>query len=437
MRIDFSVDRRILNIAVPSIVSNVTVPLLGLCDVAIMGHVGGAAHIGAVTVGSMVFNVMYWLFAFLRMGTSGLTAQARGARQLDLTATLLRRSLLVALTIALAVIVMQVPLGMLAFWLMRPTDDVLHLATPYYYICIWGAPATLGLYTLTGWFIGMQNTRIPMMIAIGQNVVNIVASLLLVVVGGMGVKGVAVGTLVAQWTAFVAALWLLNRYYGRLLRRHVSSLNELLKGLGGFFRVNSFIFLRTLCLVVVNLYFTSAGASMGALVLAANALLMQLFMLFSYVMDGFAYAGEALAGRYYGARDNAMLRATVRHLFGWGFCVMLLFTAVYGVGGNTILSILTTDEAVVHTALSFYGWVLLVPLLGMAAFVWDGVCIGLTATRTMFMSVFLAAVVFFSIVVAGGLRSNHALWAAFDAYLAVRSLFLSLKWRFSRFFCCE
>ena len=295
MRIDFSVDRRILNIAVPSIVSNVTVPLLGLCDVAIMGHVGGAAHIGAVTVGSMVFNVMYWLFAFLRMGTSGLTAQARGARQLDLTATLLRRSLLVALTIALAVIVMQVPLGMLAFWLMRPTDDVLRLATPYYYICIWGAPATLGLYTLTGWFIGMQNTRIPMMIAIGQNVVNIVASLLLVVVGGMGVKGVAMGTIVAQWTAFVAALWLLNRYYGRLLRRYVSSLNDLLKGLGGFFRVNSFIFLRTLCLVVVNLYFTSAGASMGALVLAANALLMQLFMLFSYVMDGFAYAGEALA----------------------------------------------------------------------------------------------------------------------------------------------
>ena len=433
MRIDFSVDRRILNIAVPSIVSNVTVPLLGLCDVAIMGHVGGAAHIGAVTVGSMVFNVMYWLFAFLRMGTSGLTAQARGARQLDLTATLLRRSLLVALTIALAVIVMQVPLGMLAFWLMRPTDDVLHLATPYYYICIWGAPATLGLYTLTGWFIGMQNTRTPMMIAIGQNVVNIVASLLLVVVGGMGVKGVAMGTIVAQWTAFVAALWLLNRYYGRLLRRYVSSLNDLLKGLGGFFRVNSFIFLRTLCLVVVNLYFTSAGASMGALVLAANALLMQLFMLFSYVMDGFAYAGEALAGRYYGARDNTMLRATVRHLFGWGFGVMLLFTVVYGVGGNTILSILTTDGAVVHTALSFYGWVLLVPLLGMAAFVWDGVCIGLTATRTMFMSVFLAAVVFFSIVVAGGLRSKHALWAAFDAYLAVRSLFLSLKWRFARF----
>jgi len=431
LRFDFSIDRKILDIAVPSIVSNVTVPLLGLCDVAIMGHVGGAAHIGAITVGSMVFNIMYWLFVFLRMGTSGLTAQARGARQLGLAAALLRRSLLVALTIALAIVILQVPLGKLAFWLMRPTDDVLSLVTPYYYICIWGAPAMLGLYALTGWFIGMQNTVTPMVIAIGQNVVNIVASLLLAVVGGMGVEGVAVGTLVAQWTAFVAALLLLNRRYGRLLRRHVSSLNELLHGLGDFFRVNSFIFLRTLCLVAVNLYFTSAGASMGALILAANALLMQLFLLFSFVMDGFAFAGEALAGRYYGARDKVMLRTTIIHLFGWGGAVALVFTLVYGLGGGLVLNLLTTDAEVVQTALTYYGWVLLVPLSGMAAFVWDGVCIGLTATRAMFLSVLLAAVAFFGCVLVGGLHHNHVLWLAFDIYLAVRSLFLTCfrKWR--------
>jgi MATE family multidrug resistance protein len=300
-----NMDRQILKLALPSIVSNITVPLLGLCDVTIMGHVGGAAHIGAIAVGSMIFNVMYWLFGFLRMGTSGMTAQAYGlstrkkkggTRSEDTIASsdcsaFLRRGLQVGIGIGLLFVVLQVPLRHLSLWLMQAEGEVRTLAIPYYNICIWGAPAMLGLYALTGWFIGMQNTKIPMAIAIGQNVLNIGASLLFVLVLGMGVEGVALGTVIAQWAGFLVALACSVRVFGFRWRTEgrVSTRR--------YFVTNSFIFLRTLCLVAVNLYFTSAGAAQGAEILASNTLLMQLFTLFSYVMDGFAYAGEALAGR--------------------------------------------------------------------------------------------------------------------------------------------
>ena len=196
---------KILHLALPSIVSNITVPLLGLCDVTIMGHVGGATHIGAIAVGSMIFNVMYWLFGFLRMGNSGMTAQAFGAGRMDEVVRLHRQGLLLGVGIGLLIILLQVPLQWFTFWLMQPDDEVYRLCIPYYYICVWGAPAMLGLYSLTGWFIGIQNTRVPMAIAIGQNVVNILTSLTLVIVFGMGIEGVALGTLISQWAAFCAA----------------------------------------------------------------------------------------------------------------------------------------------------------------------------------------------------------------------------------------
>ena len=418
-----STDRKILQLALPSIVSNITVPLLGLCDVTIMGHVGGAAHIGAITVGSMVFNVMYWLFGFLRMGTSGLTAQAWGGRHLTDVTAMLWRGLGVGIGLGLLIVVLQVPIGRLAFWLMQPTDEVVRLCTPYYYIGIWGAPAVLGLYALTGWFIGMQNTRTPMLIAIAQNVANIALSLLLVVGLEMGVEGVAIGTVTAQWLGFLTALLLLLSRYGKLLRRHRAGLRSMFSRLGHFFRLNLDIFMRTVCLVAVNLYFTSAGAAQGALILAANALLMQLFMLFSYVMDGFAYAGEALAGRYYGAGNDAMLRHTVKRLFRWGVGVAVVFTLLYGLGGEAFLSLLTTDDRVTATARTFLPWAVLIPAAGMAAFVWDGVFIGLTATRDMLVACLVASVVFFAVCLSlFTAMGNHALWLALLLYLALRGI---------------
>lgn len=257
---NYQTDRQILRIAGPSIVSNITVPLLGLVDVAIVGHLGDAAYIGAIAVGSMIFNLIYWIFGFLRMGTSGMTSQAFGHRDLTAVTQLLMRSLTVAMAIALILIAFQLPLEWIMMRLMQPTADVEPSTQEYFRICIWGAPAVLGLYGLTGWFIGMQNTRVPMLISIMQNIVNICTSVTLVYGFGMKVEGVATGTVIAQYVGFFVAIILLLHYYGRLRRytvwQGVLQRNELRR----FITVNRDIFLRTLCLVAVNLYFTAAGA---------------------------------------------------------------------------------------------------------------------------------------------------------------------------------
>lgn len=418
-------DRQILHIALPSIVSNITVPLLGLVDVTIVGHLGAPAYIGAIAVGGMLFNILYWVFAFLRMGTSGMTSQAYGRRDLPEVMRLLLRSLGIALLVALCLIALQTPIRQTAFLIVQPTDEVRRLATTYFHICIWGAPAMLGLYGLTGWYIGMQNSRIPMLIAITQNVVNIAASLALVYGCHLKVEGVALGTLIAQWAGLFMGLGLWMRSYGRLwkyLRGQWSSLWQR-EALQRFFSVNRDIFLRTLCLVAVTLFFTSAGASQGEVVLAVNTLLMQLFTLFSYVMDGFAFAGEALSGRHIGARNHPAFRLTVRRLFAWGAGMAALFTLAYALGGNAFLGLLTNETEVIAAADTYFYWAVAIPVAGIAAFTWDGVFIGATATRGMLISMAVAAVCFFGVYY--GLRalwSNHALWLAFLIYLFMRGV---------------
>lgn len=327
-------DRQILHIALPSIVSNITVPLLGLIDVSIVGHLGAASYIGAIAVGGMLFNMIYWLFGFLRMGTGGLTAQAYGRHDLQEVTRILLRSLSISLLLALALLLLQYPIRNIAFMCMDTSEEVRQLATLYFHICIWGAPATLGLYGFTGWYIGMQNSRFPMFIAITQNIVNIAASLFFVFVLKMKVEGVALGTLVAQYAGLGMACLLWLAYY-RPLRKYLrqKALFDRME-MKRFFQVNRDIFIRTLCLIAVTVFFTSTGAAYGDVVLAVNALLMQLFTLFSYFMDGFAYAGEALTGKYIGAKDNQSLRLTIRHLFKWGIALSLLFTLLYGAGGK-------------------------------------------------------------------------------------------------------
>ena len=307
-------DRQILHIALPSIVSNITVPLLGLIDVSIVGHLGAASYIGAIAVGGMLFNMIYWLFGFLRMGTGGLTAQAYGRHDLQEVTRILLRSLSISLLLALALLLLQYPIRNIAFMCMDTSKEVRQLATLYFHICIWGAPATLGLYGFTGWYIGMQNSRFPMFIAITQNIVNIAASLFFVFVLKMKVEGVALGTLVAQYAGLGMACLLWLAYY-RPLRKYLrqKALFDRME-MKRFFQVNRDIFFRTLCLIAVTVFFTSTGAAYGDVVLAVNALLMQLFTLYSYFMDGFAYAGEALTGKYIGAKDNQSLRLTIRHL---------------------------------------------------------------------------------------------------------------------------
>ena len=426
-------NKEILKIALPSIVSNITVPLLGLVDVTIVGHLGAAAYIGAIAVGGMTFNVIYWIFGFLRMGTSGMTSQALGRRDLGETTRMLVRSVGIAFAVAAALILLQKPLLAAALAIMQPTEEVARLTAIYFNTLIYGAPAMLGLFSLSGWFIGMQNSRSPMAVAIVQNIVNICASTFLVFGCGMKVEGVALGTLTAQYAGFIMAAALYWKHYRRL-RTYFSWQGVWRRDdMRRFFSVNRDIFIRTLCMVSVMLFFTSAGSWQGEVVLAVNTLLMQFYLLFSYVMDGFAYAGEALSGRYFGARNAAALRDTVRHLFRWGFAMAAAFTAVYGFGGDAFLSLLTDEPSVVTASHTYYYWALAIPLAGMAAFVWDGVFIGCTMTRGMLVSMALAAATFFILYYAlRGSLANHGLWIAFIAYMAVRGLAQTFIFRKAR-----
>ena len=420
-----STDREILHIALPSIVSNITVPLLGLVDVAITGHLGSAAYIGAIALGGMLFNVVYWIFGFLRMGTSGLTAQALGAGKREETIEWLLRSQTIGMGIAVALLLLQVPILELALLVMQPTEEVRAFTVTYFNICIWGAPATLGLFGLNGWFIGMQNSRVPMVIAITQNVVNILASLCFVFGLCMKVEGVALGTLIAQWCGLLMGLFLCLRYVDMSLcrvfkSRTVKSLFDR-QSMLRFFEVNRDIFFRTICIVSVMLFFTSAGSWQGEVILAVNTLLMQLYLLVSYVMDGFANAGEALSGKYYGAGDRSSLRLTVRRLFVWATLMATGFTVVYVLGGKPFLGLLTDEPSVVEASADYVWWAYLIPFVSMGAFMWDGIFIGLTASRQMLQSMFAAAVTFFVLYyLLHPSFGNHGLWAAFLAFLLVR-----------------
>ena len=419
-------NKKILQLAIPSIVSNITVPLLGLIDVAIVGHLGSAAYIGAIAVGGMLFNIIYWLFGFLRMGTSGMTSQAFGQRDLKEVTRVLLRAVGVGLFIALCLLLLQYPIRKIAFLLIDATPEVRELATVYFNICVWG------LYGFAGWFIGMQNSRFPMFIAITQNVVNIVASLSFVYLLDMKIEGVALGTLIAQYAGLFMASLLWLRYYGRL--KIAFRWREIIgkTAMKRFFQVNSDIFFRTLCLVAVTTFFTSTGARQGDVVLAVNTLLMQLFTLFSYIMDGFAYAGEAMTGRYIGARNNTGLQRMIRLLFRWGWGLSLSFTILYMIGGQDFLGLLTNDTTVINAAGSYYYWVLAIPLAGFAAFLWDGILIGATATRLILYSMLVASGMFFLIYyIFYALMGNHALWMAFLIYLSLRGIMQWILWHSS------
>ncbi|MDR2413957.1 MAG: MATE family efflux transporter [Odoribacteraceae bacterium] len=428
-RLSGGTNREILRLALPSIVSNITVPLLGLVDVAIVGHLGSVSCIGAIAVGGVLFNLIYWNFGFLRMGTSGLTAQARGRGDAEETTRVLARALGVAGISSVVILLLQYPVERLALPLLDAAGEVGEQAAVYFRVCVWGAPAVLGLYCFKGWFIGMQNSRYPMYIAIAVNTLNIACSLCLVYLFGMRVEGVALGTVIAQYVGLAMATWLWLRGYpparGSFAPRECFRRRETRR----FLVMNRDIFLRTTCLIAVTLFFTAAGTRQGEVVLAVNTLLMQLFTLFSYVMDGFAHAAEALVGRHVGERDRERSRRVIRHLFGWGAGLSALFTLLYAAVGSAFLSLLTDSAEVVRVAGDYFYWVLAVPFAGFAAFLWDGILIGATATRQMLRAMCVAVCGFFLVyygIPAGG---NHVLWLAFIVYLALRGGMQTLFFR--------
>lgn len=417
-----SLRRQISSIAFPAIVSNITTPLLAMIDFAIAGHFGSASYIGAIAIGSSMFNMLYWLFGFLRMGSSGITAQAYGAGNWTATASHLYRALMVGIVVGLLITAVSVPIADVMLRFMDADPTTAPLARHYFLIAVTGAPATLGTFALSGWFLGMQNSRMPMYMALLTNIVNIAASLLLVFGFGMSIKGIAIGSATAQWTGFLFGLATAFHHYRP--RRPAAAELLAIAELKRFFSINADIFLRTLCLVAVTVWFTRAGTKQGVDILAANALLLQLFMFFSYFMDGFAFAGEALAGKFEGRRDRKTLSLLIVRLTQIGAALALSFSLVYLLLGKDILSLLTDDRHVLEVCADYRLWSVAIPVAGTMAFVWDGILIGLTRTKIMLISMLLSTIMFFVIYFScSSSLGNHGLWLAFIIYLALRGLF--------------
>lgn len=419
-----SLNRSIFALAIPAIVANITTPLLSLVDITIVGHLGSAVFVGAIAVGGSLFNMIYWLFGFLRFGTSGLTAQSVGRGDTDGVNLTGLRSLLIAVGIGLLLIVLHRPLGMLALRIMDADAETRRMALTYFNILIYGAPAVLMQYSMTGWFVGRQDTRSPMYVSIVVNVVNIGVSLLLVYCFNLGIVGVALGTLIAQWTGCIMALCIACPHSApwRVVWQPAA--------IKRFFSVNVDIFLRTLCLIAVTVWFTRTGAAQGAVMLAVNTLLLQLFILFSYFMDGFAFAAEALCGKYYGAGDKLGLSRCIRRFLSWGAVLAVLFTVIYALGGSAFLQLLTDETDVIAASVEFQWWGVAVPLAGFLAFMWDGIVIGLTRTRLMLLSMAVSTALFFGLnCLLVPMFGNHALWLAFISYLLCRGIILSI--------CCK
>lgn len=318
-----------------------------------------------------------------------------------------------------------------SFFIIAPSEDVGKLARIYFNICIFGAPASLGLFAINGWLIGMQNSRTPMFIAIAQNILNIIISLSLVYGFGMKVEGIALGTVTAQWGVFLTALLMLKKQYQKIVFSETNRLAEVIKqiskdDLSRFFSINKDIFLRTICLITVHFIFIAAGSRLGDTALAVNTILMQLFTLYSYFMDGFAFAGEALAGKTIGAQDRKSYNLVVRNLFIWGGIMIAAFTLTYLIGGQWFISMLTDDADVRNSAMDYRLWILLFPICGMAAFIWDGIYIGAAATHYMLLSTAAGMVIFISLnYMLYPTLQNHGLWAAFNCYLFTRGAILT------------
>lgn len=414
-------NKNILSLAIPNIITNITVPLLGMVDLAIVGRLGSEQYIGAIAIGTMIFNLMYWNFGFLRMGTSGFTAQAYGANNQKEISRILMRACSVALGAAVLLIILQKPIAWLSFKIIDGSDAMEQLAYQYFSIRIWAAPATLGLYSLKGWFIGMQNSKLPMYIAIVINVLNIFFSLFFVIVWKMEIAGVAWGTVCAQYSGLVTAIFFLLFYYRGFCRdicwKEVFDGKEIVR----FFKINSDIFLRTLGLIIVFTFIPVEGAKMNDMILAINTLLMQFFTLFSYIMDGFAYAGESLVGRFIGAKDGKSLRLSIKLLFRWGLILSIAFVCIYALFGKYLLLLFTDNQNIIMAAKPYYYWVLIVPIVGFGAFLYDGIYIGATASKEMRNAMFVALILFFGVYYSlCNTLQNNALWIAFIVFLFTR-----------------
>lgn len=421
-------NRQILRLAIPNIISNLSVPLLGAIDTAVVGRLEHVYYLGAIAVGSIIFDFIFWGFGFLRMGTTGLVAQAYGAQEDRKTRIILFRVLLVAAASSLLILLIQYPLIEVSLYLVNASPEVEEYTRLYYHIRIFAAPATLALFGLNGWFLGMQNSTYPMIVTIFLNLVNIVLNLIFVFRFNMTVDGVATGSLVASFVALGLAFSLYKKKYGGVkLNIKWDELTET-EELKKFFSVNRDIVIRTLGLIFSYAFFTAKSAAMGDVVLAANTILLQLWYISSYGTDGFAYAAESLVGRFKGAKDDDNLKKAVTANMLWGLGLGLLGTITYAFFDAEIISLFTNKENVIAVAMSVVIWLIAAPVVNSVCFIWDGVYIGATATGAMRNSVLIATVLVFIPVyfISEPFAGIHALWMAMTAFMVARGVVLSI-----------
>jgi MATE family multidrug resistance protein len=434
-----TINKDILKLALPSILANITVPLVGMVDIAVAGHLdtSAAVMIGGIAIGSMLFDLLYWNFGFLRVGTGGLAAQAYGRGDRKECARILTRALGIAVACALVLIAIQWVFVKAAFLVVDCTPEVRELASQYFFIRIWAAPATLSLMAFKGWFIGMQDSVSPMTTDLVVNGMNILMSIVLAMV--MGFSGIAAGTVVAQYSGLLTASVLLLVKYRRTTLSHLDSseLKSVFKGseTKRFFVMNADLYVRSLCFIAIYIGFTVISARYGDTLLAVSSIIMKLLMIFSYFTDGFAYAGEALTGKYIGAKDRMMVSQTVKWTFVWSMAIALMFMAIYQFAGVPMLKMMTSDHIVVAASREYLPWLLLMPVMGCAAFTWDGIYIGATASRAIRNSMLWAVVAFFAVWAAGFLYPNltpsgsmHVLMGAYFAHLLARTIYLSARY---------
>ena len=418
-------NREIFRIAVPNIISNITVPLMGIFSTAIAGHCGdSAATIGALAIGVSIFNFIYWNCSFIRMGTSGITAQAFGAQDFTTTTAMLVRAVGISAILGVLMLILQYPLGEFSLWMMNGNQMV----SDYFYARIWAVPAGIMLFGLNGWFTGMQNAVIPMVTSIAINVLHVLLSLWFVFGFDLGIVGIAYASVVAQWSGMILSVALLVIFFRDKL--HPIKMSQVLDmtALREFFAVNGDIIIRTFCIVAVYTFFTAASARMESdIVLAVNTMLLQMFTLFSYMNDGFAYAAEALTGRFVGAKDEASLRLCIRRCVVWAIGTAVVCIAIYVGWWQDIISMFVGDKSQLADLLAvageYIGWVIAIPIAAALPFLMDGIMVGATLTRILRNSMLVSTVAYFAIYY--GLHpfiGNNALWLSFTAYMALRGI---------------
>lgn len=420
-------NREILRIAVPNIVSNITVPIMGIVGTMIAGHLGDSvATIGALAIGVSIFNFIYWNCSFIRMGTSGITAQAYGAGDRRTTTLMLARAMVVSIVVGVAIVVLQRPLGALALRMMNGGEMV----ADYFYARVWAVPAGVMLFGLNGWLTGMQNAIIPMVVAIIVNVIHIVCSLWFAFPLGMGIVGIAYASVVAQWTGVAITAAITWWHYGRGLVRIAWSEVWDVGAMREFFSINRDIIIRTLCIVASYTFFTAASARMDdPTILAVNTILLELFTLFSYMSDGFAFAAEALTGRFIGSRDGRSLRDCVRKCMVWCAVICVLYVGLYVGWWRELLGLFVEDGAentaqIMEYAGRYIGWIVVIPVAASWPFMMDGIMVGATQSRIMRNSMLWATAAYFLLFYTlEPLIGNDALWLAFTSYMFLRGVF--------------